>query len=299
MTSNRLHLLALPGFAALFGAGLLTATSQDAAAVDGTPLAGSVSYLVAPRGGNMSVQTGPQGVLLVDDNFADTASGIEAAIEELGGGQLAYVLNTHWHGDHSGGNAHFATKATLLSHTNVRRRLSGDSTIGGRVGRSPGEEALPMLTYDGEMRLHFNGEEIRVLHPGPAHTDGDSIVWFTGSNVVHMGDVFFNSGYPFIDLDSGGDVEGIIEACRMVLDLVPEDARVVPGHGDATDYAGLEAYADMVEDSLAAVRRGLAEGKTGPELVEAGILDQFQERWDGGFINQEAWIRSLVQYASR
>ena len=293
--------LALPTFAALLAVGLVAASGQDPESPIKThAVRGQISYLEG-SGGNIGVMVGPDGALLIDDQFAPVAEAILKAVKELGGDAPVWLVNTHWHGDHTGGNEFFGQTATIVSHDNVRRRLNGDEAIGGRVARgAPAAGSLPTITYDGELSLHVNGEDVRLIHVGPGHTDGDSIVWFEGSNVVHMGDLFFNIGYPFIDLDSGGDIEGLIDACHHVLDLVPDDVAVIPGHGEATDVDGLRAYVAMVEECLARFRKAHTEGKSATEALDAGLLDDFNERWGSfSFVPPEKWAATLMNYLGR
>jgi cyclase len=277
------------------------ATEQEDTRVETRAVRGQVSYLVG-AGGNVGVMVGKDGVLLVDDKFARHAAAIDGALKALGGGAPEWLVNTHWHGDHTGGNEHFGATATIFAQTNVRRRLAGDKqAVGGRVAEPPAAPAaLPAVTYEDGIVLHVNGEDVRVMHLGPGHTDGDSVVFFQGSNVVHMGDLFFNIGYPFIDLASGGDVEGVIKSCKQVIELVPADAAVIPGHGDATDVAGLKTYVAMLEECLARVRKAHAEGKTAEQMVGAGLLSDFNARWGKfDFVTPEKWIGTLAEYVAR
>lgn len=276
------------------------ATQERDPKVETRPVRGQVSYLVG-NGGNVGVMLGKDGVLMVDDKFAENAQPIEDAIGALGGGAPAWLVNTHWHADHTGGNAHFGAKACIVAQENVRRRLMGDKELGGNVAKEPPPPAaLPVVTYDGELALHVNGEDVRLIHLGPGHTDGDSVVWFQGSNVVHMGDLFFNIGYPFVDLASGGDVQGVISSCKRVIEMVPADAAVIPGHGDATDVAGLKAYVAMLEECLARVRKAHAAGQTAEQMLAAGITKDFDERWGQfAFVTPKRWVETLAQYVAK
>ena len=185
-------------------------------------VAGSI-HMLEGRGGNIAVSVGKDGLLIVDTQFAELAPQIEQALDSLDKESLQYVLNTHWHGDHTGGNAHFGAKATVIAHEKVRQRLSEKSN-------TP-DKALPVITFRESSSLFFNGEEIRMLHLGPGHTDGDAIIWFTQSNVIHMGDQFFNGRFPYIDLASGGQAEGYLKNVQTVLNHLPEEAKIIPGHG--------------------------------------------------------------------
>jgi glyoxylase-like metal-dependent hydrolase (beta-lactamase superfamily II) len=287
--------LALPCALALVWAGASLRQDLSQVEIEIHPVAGAVSML-AGRGGNIGVSSGEDGILLIDDQFLPLAPKIEAALAELGGGAPRFLVNTHWHGDHTGGNAHFGEIATILAHANVRRRLAGDTSIGGRVQEETPAAALPVVTYEDGLSIHFNGEEIRVFHLPAAHTDGDSVVWFTGSGVVHVGDLYFQVGYPFIDLGSGGSVEGLIAGVKAVLARVPADARVIPGHGEVTGVDGLREYLAMIEEVAGRVRRALAEGQSEDEIVAAGLTKDFDARWGRfDFVPPERFVRTLVQ----
>src|SRR6476661_2094885 len=199
-------------------------SQQDFSKVEikSTKVAGNV-YMLEGSGGNIGVSVGPDGILIVDDQFAPLAEKIEAALKELNPGKLKFVLNTHYHGDHTGGNAHFGRQAHIIAHTNVRKRL------GGKPGESKPE--LPIITFDDSLSVHFNGEEIKIIHVPPAHTDSDSIIHFTGANVIHFGDTFFSGRFPNIDLAGGGDVRGYIRNVEDAIKKVPADAKLIPGHG--------------------------------------------------------------------
>ena len=208
--------------------------------IEVTPVAGNV-YVLEGRGGNIGASVGADGILIVDDQFAPLAEKIRAALKKVNPGELQFVLNTHWHGDHTGGNRVFGTEATIIAHTNVRGRLSTPQTVRGRDVEPLPIEALPVITFDESLSIHFNGEEIRVIHFPHGHTDGDSVVFFTGSNVVHMGDTFFAGRFPFVDLASGGDVKGLTRNIQTVIDRLGADAKIIPGHGPLSTPQDLKA----------------------------------------------------------
>ena len=191
---------------------------QDLAAVEitTTHVSGNI-YLLQGRGGNIGVTAGQDGVLIVDDQFAPLAEKIREALTRIRPGDLKFVLNTHWHGDHTGGNQVFGPEATIIAHTNVRRRLSAEVNRDGQVTPASPAEAWPVITFDDSLSIHFNGEEIRAMHYPTEHTDGDSIIVFTGSKVVHMGDHFFRDRFPFVDIASGGDALGLLENVGKVI----------------------------------------------------------------------------------
>lgn len=249
--------------------------------ISATHVAGNV-HMLEGRGGNIGVSVGDDGVLIVDDQFLPLAEDILAAVESLGGAAPRFVLNTHFHGDHTGGNPFFGRTGVIVAHDNVLVRLAD--------GDMP-PEGLPMVTYRDRLRLRFNGDEVTVLHLPRGHTDGDSVVWFKAANVVHMGDHLFNGRYPFVDVANGGSVDGVLANLRAVLGMIPADAKVIPGHGPLATVAAIVAAADMIEESRAMVRDAVANG-TLDALKSEGL-----GRWPGwgsGFITETRWIDTIV-----
>src|SRR5215510_6038567 len=215
-------------------ASLAFAQRQDFSKVQikATKVAGNV-YMLEGSGGNIGVSVGPDGILIVDDQFAPLAEKIRAALKTLGEGKLKFILNTHWHGDHTGGNVPLGRDAPIIAHDNVRKRLSTEQRLEFfkmTVPASP-KEALPVITFDQSLSVHFNDEESRVIHFPHGHTDGDSIIFFTKSNVVHMGDDFFAGRFPFVDLDSGGSVHGLTKNVGEIIPKLAAGAKLIPGHG--------------------------------------------------------------------
>jgi cyclase len=247
-------------------------------------------YMLEGSGGNIGVSVGPDGILIVDDQFAPLSEKIEAAVKQLNPGKLKFVLNTHFHGDHTGGNANFAAKdATIIAQSNVRTRLAADT--------NSTKAALPVITFDQSASVHFNGEEIKLLHHGPGHTDGDSIILFTGANVVHMGDQFVNGMFPFIDANSGGSLDGYLKTVTAVLEKMPADAKIIPGHGPLGTVDDLKKFRDMIAQTSALVRNAITDGKTLEQIKAAGFLDQWKS-WGGGFINTDRWIETIYNDAT-
>ena len=265
-----------------------------------TPVAGKV-YMLEGAGGNIGVSVGEDGILLVDDQFEPLAPKIRAAVEGIvgasgasgaGGGKIKFVINTHWHGDHTGGNKVFGLEAPIIAHSNVRRRLSTEQSVRGeKVPPSP-KQALPVITFDQAVSVHWNGEEIKVVHFPHGHTDGDSVVFFTGSNVVHMGDDFFAGTFPFVDLGSGGSVQGLIDDVAKALTLVPADAKVIPGHGPLSTRADLERYHAMLVASTDVVRRRMHAGES-LEKIQAEGLPAELAPWGKGFVDTKTWILTI------
>jgi cyclase len=292
--------------AALLGAALVSSPSsfgQDASEVPiQTADLGSGIAMLTGRGGNLGVSTGSDGALLIDDQFAPMTSRIEAAVKQLGERPVRFVLNTHWHGDHTGGNENLAgTGAVIFAHRNVRLRMSSEQTNAffGRTTPPSAAGALPIVTFEDGIRFHLNGQQVDVRHVGPAHTDGDSIVVIQPANVIHMGDVYFNGFYPFIDESSGGSVDGVITAAEEGLALANAETQIIPGHGPLSNRAELAAYRDMLIAVSDAVQAGIDDGKSADEVVAAAPTASYDEKWGGGFLSPEKFTRMIYDLLSR
>ena len=283
--------LAIP--AAVLAAALLAtpaAAQQDLSSVEVTAqhVAGSV-HMLTGAGGNIGVSAGEDGVLIVDDQFAPLADKIRAAIAEISAGNLEFVVNTHFHGDHTGGNVVFGEEALIVAHTNVRQRLAAGDGARGQSGAPAPKVALPVVTYDIGVSIHFNDEQLMIGHLAGGHTDGDSFVYFMDSNVIHLGDQFFAGRFPFVDVASGGNAVGLRDSIGGVLDRLPEDAKVIPGHGPLSSVDDLRTYHRMLTESVATVKAGKDAGKSLEEIQAAGFSDEWEE-WGSGFINESVFI---------
>lgn len=267
--------------AALLFAGVCAAQQDRFAGVEikTLPVAGPI-YMLEGSGGNIGVSVGADGVLMVDSQFAPLAERILAAVKAIGGGPPKLLLNTHLHGDHVGGNPFFAATGVVLAHQNVYARMAETGAAG-----------LPTATFQDRMRLFFNGDEIDVIHLPDGHTDGDAVVWFKDSKVIHMGDHLFNKRFPFVDVGNGGTVRGLLRNLEQVLDMLPPDTRVIPGHGPLGGVPDIAAKADMIRLSVAAVGKAVAAG-TVDELKRSGI-DGYQD-WNWSFINAARWIDTII-----
>ncbi|HUP97731.1 MAG TPA: MBL fold metallo-hydrolase [Usitatibacter sp.] len=244
-------------------------------------------YMLTGAGGNLGLSVGEDAVFLIDDQYAPMTDKIRAAVAAITPKPVKFVLNTHWHGDHTGGNEAFGKAgAIVVAHENVRKRMASKQLNEFFKNETPASPAaaLPVVTFDGVVSFHMNGEEIRGIHVSRAHTDGDTIVHFLASDVIHMGDVYFNGLYPFIDTASGGSVEGTIAACDQVLSVATDKTRIIPGHGPLSNAAELKAYRDMLAAVLAGVKRLLAEGRTPAEIGAAGVSKPYDEKWGKGFL---------------
>jgi len=249
-------------------------------------------YMLKGAGGNLGVSVGEDGVLLIDDQFAELAGKIRAAIGELGGGAPAFLLNTHYHGDHTGGNAEFSATTPILAHDNVRvRLLSGHQPMGGENKPSP-PEALPVITYSEGVTLHFNGEEIQVVHFPAGHTDGDSVVFFKNADVVHMGDDMFAGMFPFVDLSAGGNVAGLARNVETILGRIGPGTKVIPGHGPLSSKKDLAVFLKMLKETQAHVEKQVDAGHSLEQIKEAGLPEEW-DAWGEGFIKTDRWLETL------
>lgn len=264
------------------------ANAQDRFAdveVKATAIKGSV-HMLTGAGGNIGVSAGEDGVLIIDDQFAPLAEKIAAQLGELGSDKPKYVINTHYHGDHTGSNAFFHSHkgATILAHENVRVRLANDEKI------KP--EALPTITYEDGIKIYFNGETLHVIHLAVGHTDGDSVVWFEQPNVMHTGDLFFNGRFPYIDQGAGGNVEGYMDSVKQLLAKIDDETVIIPGHGDISNKQEYSAFLAMISETFSYVKALKQDGKTLDEVKAMGLDDKWAD-WSWNFINEEKWITTL------
>ena len=251
-------------------------------------------YVLMGRGGNIGLSVGADGAFLIDDQFAPLTEKIRAAVGAVTPEPVRFVLNTHWHGDHTGGNENMGSAGALIvAHDNVRRRMNPADfrDLVGRSNQAP-PRALPVVTFSDEINFHWNGEHLHVFHAARAHTDGDAVILFTRANVVHMGDLFFNGRYPFIDLESGGGVQGVIDAADAVLALARPDTKIIPGHGDLAGPAELRAYRDMIASVRDQVSRLKSQGMTEDQVVAASPTQAFDAVWGQ---NAERFVRAVYR----
>lgn len=274
--------------AALVLALMLTgaAVAQDKVQVSSTEL-GKHLYMVKGAGGNIAAVVGPEGAVVIDSQYEQMAPQIKAELESKQAGvQIKTLINTHFHGDHVSGNAALAAGAQIIAHTNVLTRLKADSKFP--------VAGLPTETFVGEKQLSLNGVDIRLVTMPVGHTDGDLVVWFKQANVLHMGDLFFADRFPFIDLKSGGSVDGYINNVKLLISQIDDSTKLIPGHGDLMDKAGLQRFLAMMEQTLAEVNALKAAGKTEDQIVAQGLSAQWKN-WSWNFITEERWIRTLFK----
>lgn len=277
-------------------------TSMPLAAADDVEMAsvdlGSGIYMVTGRGGNLGVSMGEDGIFLIDDQYAPLTPKIRAAINTLAGEkvQVKFILNTHFHGDHTGGNENFGKGGTLIvAHDNVRARMTTDEFRKSFIERG-GEslaDALPVVTFNDQVSFHINGETLRTKHYANAHTDGDSVVFFEGTNVIHMGDLYFQLGYPFIDTRNGGSVTGLLSALDDIIARIDADTQVIPGHGKISSRDELIEYRDMIRTVTQRVQEQVDSGKDLAAIKAADLTRDYDARWSWQFINGERFIESI------
>jgi glyoxylase-like metal-dependent hydrolase (beta-lactamase superfamily II) len=284
--------------ALLLASALASAQDQDFSKVQitVTKVAGNV-YMLQGSGGNIAASVGDDGIVIVDDQYAPLADKIQAALKGITDKPVRFVINTHYHGDHTGGNAYFQKQAPVIAQDNVRKRLESGG-MHGNLGSIQAEskpaakDALPILTFDHDVTVHLNGDDIRALHFPSGHTDGDSIIFFPKANVVHMGDDFVRYGFPFIDLNAGGSVGGMIAAMEEVIPKLPPDVKVIPGHGAVSNLDDVRDYVKMLKETRAAVQAGIQQGKSLDQLKKEKVLDPWK-KWSGDFINSDAFIETI------
>jgi len=235
-------------------------------------------------GGNIALSVGDDGVVMVDSKMPPVVDQISAAIEKLGGASPKYLLNTHVHGDHTGGNPHFHPHSTIVAQENVRKRLVADKPA----------DTWPVITFDNSLSIYMNGEQIEAVHYPKSHTDGNAVIYFTNSHVVHMGDLFFNGMLPFIDLDSGGTVQGYKKHVKEILEKVPDDVAIIPGHGALATKADLTKYARMLDETVSLVTGKMNQGKSLEEIQKEGIQQEWQA-WSWYFITVDKWIDTIYK----
>lgn len=282
----------------LFAACTLAAQDQDFSKVQMkvSKVAGNI-YMLQGAGGNVGASVGEDGIVIVDDQYTPLAEKIQAALKGITDKPVRFIINTHYHGDHTGGNAYFQKQAPIIAHDNVRKRLEtgGPAGNGGSVhmdNKPVAKEALPIITFDHDVTVHLNGEDIRALYFPAGHTDGDSVIFFPKSNVVHMGDDFVTYGFPFIDIDSGGSINGMIDGVEKVIAQVPADVKIIPGHGPVSSLDDVRSYLKMLKETRDVVQSALNQGRSLDQMKQAKLLDPWK-KFSGDFINEDTFLETL------
>lgn len=247
-------------------------------------------YMLQGQGGNVGAVVGPEGILIVDDDYKAVSQKLSDALKELGAATPRFVLNTHWHGDHTEGNDFFGKQmSVIVAHANVRKRMMDPPMIFGRKTEPYSSHALPIVTYSESMTIHLNGEEITLRHYPNGHTDGDTVVFFKKANVIHFGDNFFVGRFPFVDIDSGGSVQGLLVTLDSLIKTAPADAKLIPGHGPLATIEDLKTYRNIIADSSKIITDAMKAGKSVDEIKKTGLPESFKAA-GSGFIKTDMWI---------
>jgi len=280
-------------FAIFIMAGFVQA-QEDTAEFTITPVAGQI-YILQGDGGNIGVLADPAGILLIDSMYLRSADSIRAAIKPLpGGDKIRFLINTHWHSDHTEGNLAFGPEATIIAHKNVRSLLAKPQSIMGQQSKAYPPNGLPAVTYSDTLTLHVGDEPIRLVHYPNAHSNGDTVVFFDKSNVIHTGDMFFNGTFPFLDVANGGDIENWVRHLDSILQILPADVKIIPGHGPRVGIDELRAFRQMLYDSADIVRKQMKEGQTLEQIQAAGLPERFAP-WTKGFFTVPQWLELVYQ----
>jgi cyclase len=263
-----------------------------------TPVAGGI-YMLQGAGGNIGLSVGQDNAFVIDDEYAPLTARIKAAIATVTPKPVRFVVNTHWHGDHTGGNENMANDgAIIVAQENVRRRMSTDQFNEVFKSKTPASPAaaLPVITFTDGIDFYVNGDSVKVTHLKNAHTDGDVIIQFRGANVIHAGDTYFNGIYPFIDMSSGGSLAGIIAAADHILSISNDQTKIIPGHGALGDRASLKEYRRVMVAVRDRVNKLIAQKKTLPQIIAAKPLADFESTWGAGFMKTDQFL--AIVYAS-
>ena len=257
---------------------------------------GSGVYLLKGQGGNIGLFVGEDGVFMIDDQFAPLSDKIKAAVADISDQPVKFIINTHWHGDHTGGNENFAKSGSVIvAHENVRKRMSTKQVIKAfnREVPASAQQALPVITFTEQVNFHINGDDLNVIHVPNAHTDGDAIIHFIKANIIHMGDTLFNGNYPFIDIGSGGSIQGYLQNLENVIELADDKTQIIPGHGVMSNKSSLILYHAMLADIHNNYKILKEQGKSLEEITEIGISKKYDEKYGNGFIKPESLLNFI------
>lgn len=254
-------------------------------------------YVLNGQGGNIGLFIGNNSVFMIDDQFAPLSKKIQAAIKKITDKPVTYLINTHWHGDHTGGNANFQKEgAIIVSHENVRKRMSVDQVVRGEVRSASPKEALPVITFSEDMQFYMDEEPVLVTHIHNAHTDGDVLVYFVNSNVLHVGDAYFQGKFPYIDIDSGGSIDGYIKGIKTIMRITDANTKIIPGHGNVTTKEELKEYLQMLEDLKTQVFTEIEKGASLEEVKNNAKITENYKGYNGWITEdkiKEAIYKSL------
>ena len=297
---NRPSLMALLSVCSVSLLASSSGAQFDDVEIKTTHIAGTI-HMLEGRGGALAVCVGDDGAFLVDDQYAELSDKITAAVAALETKPIRFLLNTHWHGDHTGGNENFGNQGiVLVAHHNVLERLSSRQFVEfvkSETAPHP-PAALPIVTFSDELEFHMNGEDILALHVNHAHTDGDAVVLFRNANVLHAGDVYWGYMYPFIDLSSGGSIDGFVDATLKLLALVDDETRIIPGHGPLGGRADLQAFHDMLKGVRSAVQTAIDAGASLEETISRKPSAAYDEKWGKGWIQPDQMVEFVYRSLS-
>ena len=297
----RITCIAVSLFLCMASHGFCQEQDFDKVQIQTVHVAGNV-YMLIGSGGNIGVCAGDDGVFMVDDQFAPLTKKIRAAIAKISDKDIRFLINTHWHYDHVGGNENIGEAGSvIIAHKNVRTRMGTDQFIDffqKTIPASPAS-ALPIITFTKDITFHVNNENIEVFHVKTAHTDGDAIIYFKNADVLHTGDIYFAGIYPFIDVSSNGSVAGVIDAATYVLSIINDKTKVIPGHGPLSNKAELKAYVEMLSFLKDNITKSISEGKTFKEIQGSRPTQQFDTTWGGGFLSPDQFVQILYSDLSR
>jgi cyclase len=251
-------------------------------------------YMLKGAGGNITACIGFDGVLLIDTEYAQLYEKIIDALHKLGGDKIRYVINTHWHGDHTSGNINFAKDAPIIAHKNVRETMMHPKPRMGRTAEPAKPEALPTIVYDTELNIYMNGENVEFFHIPLGHTDGDTGIYFTKSNILVTGDLFFNGSFPYIDLTNGGNVVFYTDGVKFLLDKINDETKIVPGHGNLASKKDFERFFEMLKGTIEYVAEKIVDGKTLDEIQKEDLPEEWSA-WGKGFISNKTWIEFIYK----
>jgi len=294
MAIKRALMVGVMGLCALTGAW----AQQDFSKVEiSTQKVADGIYMLQGRGGNIGVSVGEDGVFIIDDQYAPLTDKIKKALATLSDKPVRFVLNTHYHGDHTGGNENLGKGgAIIVAHDNVRKRLAAGQFIKAFNTTMPPApaKALPVVTFSSEVTFHWNNQTLAVKHIAPAHTDGDAVIFFEDANVLHTGDLYFNGFYPFIDANAGGSLKGMIDGVNKLLASINDQTKVIPGHGPLSNKAELKAFRDMLATVHARLLALTAAGKSVEEIIASKPIADLEAEWGDGFLPTDTWLRIVL-----
>ena len=270
---------------------------QQEVTVKVTKISGNV-YMLQGRGGNIGAIVGQEGILIIDDDYKVVSEKLSAALKELGVAIPKYIVNTHWHGDHTEGNEFFGKQSVIIAHEKVRKRLIDPPVIFGQKTAPYQPYALPTITYSERMHLYFDGDQIDMVYLPAGHTDGDTMVFFNSAKVVHLGDHYFNGRFPFVDLASGGSVQGLINNIGTAIAMMPPDVKVIPGHGPLATLDDVKSYQQTLTETAKIIQDAMKKGLTLDEIKKAGLPEKYKA-YGSGFIKTDAWIETVYNSYSK